>query len=186
MKRMLVLCCLWVLLSGCSQADRNMYSVMEFRDKLLLAEGGRFQAEISADYGQQIYDFTVACSADREGNVKFEVLEPESISGITGEVFTEGGRLTFDGTVLGFPLLADGMLSPASAPWVFLRSLRSGYLTSCAETDDGIRLTVNDSYEEETLRLDIWMHSDCSPYYAEILWKGRRILSLKIENFEIL
>lgn len=186
MKRFLSICFCVLFLSGCSMSRGNMADALAFRESLLKANGCAFQGEITADYGDEIYSFCVDCAADGEGNITFTVTQPESISGISGEIFSSGGRLTFDDTVLGFPLLADGELSPVSAPWIFLNSLRSGYMISCGQEEDGLRLTVNDSYEEDALQLDIWMKNGSEPYYAEILWQGRRVLSLEIDNFEIL
>ena len=186
MRRVLSCCCLLLLLSGCSREDRDLAAVMKLREQLLQAEKCLFQAEISADYGQQIHQFCVSCDADRDGTVHFSVTAPESISGITGELSASGGRLKFDSAVLGFPLLGDGTLSPVSAPWVFLNSLRSGYLSACGETGDGVRVTVFDSYAEDALQLDIWLDEEFLPYYGEFFWRGQRVLSLKIDNFEIL
>lgn len=186
MKRFLAVCLSFLLLSACGRGSTDMEEALSFRESLLRAEGCVFQGKIAADYGDELYSFTVQCSADREGNITFTVIEPESISGISGRISASGGCLTFDDTVLGFPLLADGELSPVSAPWIFLSSLRGGYMTSCARDSDGMRLCVNDSYEDDALMLDIWFHESVTPYYAEILWQGRRVLTLELDNFEIL
>ena len=77
-------------------------------------------------------------------------------------------------------------LSPVSAPWVFLKTLRSGYLTAAGEDGELLRLTIDDSYEEDALRLDIWLDPNHQPNHADILYEGRRILSLQVENFQIL
>ena len=163
-----------------------MEQALQLREQLLHCEGCTFQAEITADYGDQLHRFVVDCRGDREGNLLFTVLEPESISGITGEIHALGGRLTFSDTAIGFPMMADEMLSPVSAPWVLLKSLCSGYMRACGKTEQGIRMTVFDSYDEDALQLDIWTDEQCTPNFAEILWKGKRILSLKIDNFLIL
>ena len=78
------------------------------------------------------------------------------------------------------------MLSPVSAPWVLLKALRSGYLAACAETQSGLRLTLQDSYAENALQVDVWTDQEGIPVFAEMLWQGQRILSVKIDNFRIL
>ena len=163
-----------------------MDTALQLRKQLLQCEGCKFQAEITADYGNQIYRFVLDCRADKQGNMHFTVIEPQSICGITGEILESQGRLTFEHTALGFPLMAEGMLSPVCAPWIFLKSLRSGYLASCADTESGLRLTLQDSYAENALQVDVWTDREGSPSFAELLWKGQRILSLKIDNFAIL
>jgi hypothetical protein len=49
-----------------------------------------------------------------------------------------------------------------------------------------IRVAIDDSYGEDALHLDIWLDENDLPKRGEILWKGRRILSLDIENFVFL
>ena len=64
--------------------------------------------------------------------------------------------------------------------------MRSGYLTSAGMEGDLLRLTIDDSYEEDALTLDIWLNEQDIPIRAEILYDGRRILTLEIENFQIM
>ena len=83
-------------------------------------------------------------------------------------------------------MLADGQLTPVAAPWVLTKTLRSGYLTSCGADGEYLRLAIDDSYEEDALHLDIWLGSEDLPVRGEVLWQGRRILSLQIKNFTFL
>jgi hypothetical protein len=46
-------------------------------------------------------------------------------------------------------------------------------------------LCIDDSYDSDPLRLDVRMDKDGNPISAEILWQGRRILSMEIENFQL-
>jgi hypothetical protein len=144
-----------------------------------------FDCTVTADYGEKIHVFSMRCAADLSGDMTFEVVSPESISGITGVVSNDKGKLTFDDKALAFELLADGQFSPVSAPWILIRTLRGGYLTSCTETDYGMLLCIDDSYDSDPLRLDVRMDKDGNPISAEILWQGRRILSMEIENFQL-
>ena len=157
---------------------------MALRAKLLPASVS-FDAEITADYGDAIHTFCVFCEGDNQGNLGFRVTSPETIADITGRIVSGEGKLTFRDTVLAFPLLAEDQLSPVSAPWVFYSTLRDGYLTSAGMEEDKLRLTIDDSYEEDALTVDIWLDAEDKPVRAEILYDGRRILTLRIENFTI-
>ena len=159
---------------------------MDFRSKLLTAQGCRFEANITADYGNELYSFAISCQADKMGSVTFEVSGPESLSGIKGQLSDNGGTLTFDDAALCFPLLTDDQLSPVSAPWIFLKTLRSGYLTSSCMEDGKLRLSMDDSYEEDALHLDIWMDENTVPIRADILYDEKRILSLAVIDFTFL
>jgi hypothetical protein len=152
----------------------------------LLAKGAEFDAAVTADYGDKTYSFGMHCRMEAQGKVTFSVTAPETIAGITGTVSASGGKLTFDGNALAFTLLADGQVSPVSGPWLLMKTLRSGYLTSCGVEDGCLRIAIDDSYEDDALHLDVWLdESDC-PKRGEILWKGRRILTVEIENFVFL
>ena len=89
----LLLCLL--LLAGCSAAPKEMDRAMALRRKLLAAQSCSFDAEITADYGDKLHTFAMACQADFQGNLTFTVTEPETIAGITGIVDGQGGKLTF-------------------------------------------------------------------------------------------
>lgn len=184
MKR--VVCLLLVLfLTGCVSEKNEIERGMALRSRLLSAENCSFDAEIIADYGDNLYNFTLFCEANSSGDLTFVVKSPESISGITGKIDNEGGKLTFDDTVLFFDMMADDQISPVSAPWVFLKTLRGGYLTSAGMEDEFLRLTIDDSYAEDALQLDIWLGEGDIPVRCEILHDNRRILSLNVTNFQI-
>ena len=133
---------------------------MKFRETLLAAQSCSFDAEITADYGDSLNQFRMGCQADSSGTIAFEVLAPETITGIKGNLSYSGGELTFDDTALYFDLLTDDQLTPVSAPWIFLKALRSGYITSVCREECGLRVTVDDSYESDALTLDVWLEED--------------------------
>jgi len=176
---------LLLLLTGCSRPPEAMERGMELRSKLLQSSACSFAANITADYGNQLQQFSMECESDTKGDLKFTVTKPESIAGISGRLTGAGGTLTFDNTALAFDLIAEEQLSPVSAPWILIKTLRSGNLTSACEEDGSIRLSVDDSYEDDPLRLDIWLNPESYPDRADILYDGRRILSVALENFEI-
>lgn len=184
MKKAGVLFLCLIMLTGCSDASKEIERGMALRDKLL-SGSCTFDAEITADYGDKLYTFTMQCQGDSQGDLTFTVTQPETISGITGTISDEGGKLTFDDTALQFDLLADDQLSPVSSPWILLKTLRSGYLTSAAEEGDTLHLTIDDSYDDDALHLDIWLDGKDYPVRAEILYDNRRILSLDVKNFAI-
>ena len=173
-----------VLLSGCTGHDEALDRAMALRAKLLTA-GVSFDAQITADYGDEIHTFCVYCEGDSQGNLGFRITAPETIADITGRIDAGEGKLTYQDTVLAFPLLAEEQLSPVSAPWIFYTTLRGGYLTSAGIEEDLLRLTIDDSYGEDALTVDIWLDNTDCPVRGEILYDGRRILTLDIENFTI-
>lgn len=144
-----------------------------------------FDAVITADYGEQIHKFTLACRADEKGTVSFTVSAPQSIAGITGKIDGQGGKLTFDDRLLAFALLADEQISPVSSPWILVKTLRAGFIKACGKDGDLLQATINDSYADDALELDIWIDGENTPVRAEILWKDRKFLSMEVKNFRI-
>lgn len=185
MKRIIPILLILVLLAGCAGVKDTMDRAMALR-AALLAKGAEFDAAITADYGDKTYSFGMHCQLDAQGKVTFAVTSPETIAGITGTVSSTGGKLTFDDKALAFSLLADGQVSPVSGPWLLMKTLRSGYLTSCGVEDGCLRIAIDDSYEDDALHLDIWLDEEDHPKRGEILWQGRRILTVEIENFVFL
>ncbi|MBQ9168627.1 MAG: hypothetical protein IJX67_09510 [Oscillospiraceae bacterium] len=186
MKRIIPLLLLVLLITGCSGGNSQMDRAMELRSQLQKSTGCSFESVITADYGDKIYTFAMECRTDQAGNLSFTVTEPESISGISGTVSEDGGKLTFDDVALAFELLADDQVTPVSAPWILIHTLRGGYLTACGEENGILRLSIDDSYEDDALHLDVWLDEGDLPARGEILWDGRRILSVEVRNFEYL
>ena len=181
----LALLSLAFLLTGCNSAKGAMNQAISLRDKILYGNGCSFQAIINADYGENIYTFSVDCCTDCEGNLTFTITGPNSISGLTGKVKTTGGEILFDDRVLAFHSMAEDQITPVSAPWVFMKALRSGYIASCSTEDTITEVTIDDSYAQDALRMQIRLKEE-KPVSAEIFWQGRRILMLTIENFTFL
>lgn len=160
---------------------------MSFRATLLSGMGCTFSAKITADYQEERYQFTLDCRCDEQGTLRFTVTQPDSISGISGVISGEGGKLVFDNdSALAFETLADGQITPVTAPWLLIKTLRGGYVKSCGSEGELVHVSIDDSYRDDALHLDVWMTEDDAPSHAEILWANRRILSLEITNFEIL
>lgn len=185
MKRLTPVFIVLFLLWGCGRTNSEMERAMALREKLLKSSGSTFNAVITADYGEKIYTFEMKCQIDGIGNLSFEVKQPQTISGITGTVSEEGGTLTFEDQVLAFEMLADGQITPVSAPWLVVHTLRSGYISACGKDDDGLHIQIDDSYAEDTLQVDVWTNETDLPVQAEILWEGRRIVTVSVKDFTI-
>ena len=125
MKRIVGILMLLVLLTGCAGGNSKLDRAMALRAKML-SQGVSFDAEILAVLGDKSYTFVMNCRTDTQGNMTFTVARPETIAGISGSISASGGKLTFDDTVLAFPLMAEGQVTPVSAPWILVKTLRGG------------------------------------------------------------
>ena len=174
-----------VILTGCTGKRDEIDRVMGLRADLLACESCSFEAVVTADYGDALHTFRLRAEGKSDGTLGFEVLEPETIAGITGR-FTGGkGALTFDDMALYFPNLAEEQLAPVSGPYLLLKTLLGGYLKDCVMEDELLHVCIMDSYEEDALMLDIWLNGENMPVQAEIFYDDCRIITLAVENFRI-
>ena len=173
------------LLCGCTGKRDELDRAMKLRASLLGCLGCSFDVAITADYGDELYEFAMSCQSGGRGDLEFKVTQPESIAGITGKIASDEGSLTFDDTILQFPLMADDQVTPVSGPWILMKTLLGGYLTAANEEENLLHLTINDSYEEDALQMEIWLNEEDIPICGEIYYDGRRIVTMTVENFQI-
>lgn len=175
-----------VLLCGCSREQSQISKAMVLRDRLLASEECTFDAQVTADYGDDIYTFDMNCRMDEKGDVYFSVSSPEVIAGIQGVLSAENGAVKFEDKLLAFEALADGQLTPVVAPWVFIHALRGGYISCGNQESQGFYLQIDDTFQAVQLTAEIFLDEAYIPAQCDILWQGRRLLSITIDNFTIL
>lgn len=173
------------IFSGCSKEDPLLDQATELRKSLLTADSCTFHAVITANYTDEIYTFQMECSVDNSNNLTFTVKDPATISGICGNISDDEAALTFDDKILAFPILADGQISPVSAPWVLINTLKGGYLTGCGKEENGACIYIDDNFEENPMHLQIYTDPAMTPVSADIFWNDRCILSMEIRDFVI-
>ena len=185
MKKLCVAVLTALLLSGCGRQGADLDRAMGLRADLLGCSQCTFDVIVTADYGDELHTFGMSCVGSGAGDLSFTVTAPETIAGITGKFQGKKGMLTFDEFALEFPRLTDDQITPVSGPWILLRTLMGGYLTSCGPDGENLMVTINDSYEDDALTLDVWLNGENVPIRGEILYDGRRIVTMDIENFRI-
>lgn len=186
MKRILPILMLLMLLCGCGGQEHSTGELLLLRQQIQKSAGAEFDAAITADYGDKTYTFGMECHFDCDGNLRFVVTQPQPIAGISGNISEAGGKLTFDDTALAFEMLVDGMLSPISAPWILMRCIRAGYIHGCSMNGETVCTQLDDSYRGQNLQAWVWTDSNKLPVAAEIMYHGKRVLSISVENFKIL
>lgn len=173
---------LLLLLCGCAGVKPKLDEAMEFRSALLLAETCSFTAEVTADFGQSVEEFTLACQADDAGDLDLCVLAPESIAEISARVTQEGGKVTYEGMQLEFGLMANDNVAPIAAPALAFAAWRGAYIVSAGTDEDGYRVTYQKDYDNKALIVDTW-YKNKVPICAEVCYNNRRILKLTISDF---
>ena len=175
MRRIGCLFCMMLILCGCS--EQLSETGVRFRKRILESNGCSFNMSIYANYGSDAYEFVVFCKADAYGTLSFEIIEPTSISGIGGQFDVGSGQLMFQDVVLALPSLADGEIMPVYAPWIFLNTVRTGYIKDEGKQNALVVLTIMDSFEDDALLLRVYMNTDELPVACDVFWQGRSVLS---------
>ena len=185
MKRLLSILLISVTLSGCSISENDINQVIGLRTKLQNGDQCSFDTCITVDYGESLSSFELSCKIDDQQNWEITVIRPQTIAGITCRIAGEKGQLTFDDKAVAFEMIADGQITPISAPWLVMKALAGGYINSTVVKNDGLVVRIDDSYSDFLFSVDLWLNENNIPYFAEIVWQGKRIVSMDINNFTI-
>ena len=102
------------VLTGCSGQSKVENTAREIQAEYLSATKLNMMILITADYGSRVYDYKIKYSGD--ANIgKIEIMEPESIAGLTAEVSVSGTSIEYDGVRLETGSLDKSGLSPLDA-----------------------------------------------------------------------
>ncbi len=182
-----ILCCviMVLLLAGCGQSREPAQEALDLRTALLEAGGCTFLADIRADFGERVYEFSVSCDYTAGENAKIEVVQPEEIAGISATVSGDGAAVEFDGMALDFGTMAGGRVSAMEAAWLLCSCWHSAYISSAGKDGDLLRITYLDGYDDDELVVDTWLDSEGIPVHSEIVYDGVRCLTLDISQFQL-
>ena len=110
---MLTLC----LLCACGgKANDPLQAPMDYRTDLLAHGGCAFELDARAEAGEQLWELSLDCELDANGDGTVTVLAPESIAGISAVCEDGGASLRYDDLALGLGTLPGTELAPAQAP----------------------------------------------------------------------
>lgn len=135
MRRSSVICVLMIslLLSGCRTAEGTagpQEQALLIRSRYLENNGCAAKLNVTADYGQRVYTYTVDVTVTGEETV-LTVTQPQELAGVTARMIGKQSRLEYDGAILETgPLDGEG-LTPLSAAPALLECARSGFIDSC-------------------------------------------------------
>ena len=178
-----------LLLSGCLMGgeDQKLLDLaLTIRGEYLAMTHFTAQAQVQADYGQRLYDYTLDVTGDSE-SITLSLTRPELLSGITARVQNGESFLEYEDLCLETGPLNDKGLSPMSAIPELLAQLRSGYLVAWNLEEDGsLHITCGDadtSPDTGTV-YDLWLDSESHILLrGEISTNGRRCIQCTFPIF---
>ena len=121
---LLLLC----LLCGCTGADSNNDLTLELRSDFLSREGCSGVMELTADYGQRVYAYTVEFDGTVKDGMTLVITALEEVAGITANIREGQTYLEYDGVRLETGPVNEEGLSPLDALPTFLTAMESGYI----------------------------------------------------------
>ena len=127
---MIILC---LSLTACSpeRGTQAEQMALDIRAEYLAMEGCSAVVDLTADYGQRVYEFQVEATYRQEGESVFIVTAPEEIAGVTARLREGKGYLEYDGVQVETGPITDDSLSPIEAIPLLLYNVGEGFMAEC-------------------------------------------------------
>ena len=150
------LCCvlmILLLLAGCGKGmDEAEQAALDIRAAYLSMAGCAATLEISADYGERMFQCVLALDHTAGDETVLTVVEPELLRGVTARLKNGESMLEFDGIRLETGPLSDTGLSPIDCVPVILQAIREGYISAWGMEKLGERECVRFTTSNPELR----------------------------------
>lgn len=176
-----------LLLTGCTGGGSSAKRKLEAAQSVYRTMSGcTAQAEITADYGQRVYGYTVDLTV-KDGSGVMTVKEPENLAG-TVLTWSDGEtKLAFDGTELDTGALSDSGLSPADAMPTILTACQGGEIVDCCmEEQEGGQVLHGtlDLDGDQGGQIQCWFQPDSYGLLrAELSQDGVTVVTMQFSDF---
>lgn len=135
-RRLCALMMILPLLAGCSGGEQDGGTSAEelalnIRTEYLAMTACAATVDMTADYGQRVYEYTLNIAWQKGGETVLTVVKPENIAGITARIENGSTLLEYDGASLETGMLSAQGLSPMEAVPAILNYIFSGYIAEC-------------------------------------------------------
>lgn len=164
----------------------------QVRGSFLAAGSCSGTAEVTADYGLRVYEFTLDFTWQREGDTVLTLTAPEELAGLTAKVSQGQTRLEFDGISLDTGAITGEGLTPMELVPALMEWAQTGFMDQCVyETlDDTPVLRVQfrdpDVQPGSGTECAAWFsRADHALLRAELYWNGELALSGNFLNFTL-
>ena len=180
---------LLLLCAGCGKkADQALEQAEQFRS-VLQGSDFSFQCSLNIDYGDRVYDFSLAYAHEAGGEDTLTVLQPESISGLSIAIDGDSLQMLFNDTRLETGALSGGISAVTALP-MMLSAWSNGVIEYVGtDTLDGIDCYVIEfktySGEQETT-WQLWLDQAAStPLYGEISIDNTATVRCRFSGFTL-
>ncbi len=174
------------ILCSCSSANSGQDLALDIRENLLNASKLELTTDVTADYGDRVYQFTFTYTGNADKGALL-ITAPEAVAGLRAEVSVSGGTLSYDGAELDTGALTLSGLSPAKSIPILLSQWQSGYISGCdyeklANTETlAVKTDITETESQRTW-FDVKKHL---PIRSELSENGRMVVACTFDNVVI-
>ena len=182
-----------LLLSGCKAGGGPESAeglAARIRAEYLSLTAWTAQADVTADYGQRVYEFSLDARWEKDGETTLTVTAPELIAGITARIGPKEAYLEYDGASLSTGALTGDGLTPLEAVPFLMEELTQGYMARCAFEGEGEARRLRVEFRDADVPLGegsgctAWFQPDTRDLLgAELSWDGAVVLTVKLTDF---
>lgn len=135
-KRFCALMMTLILLTGCSGGEQGSgesadEAALAIRAEYLAMTACSATVDMVADYGQRVYEYTLAVSWQKGGETVLTVIAPEKIAGITARIKDGEAHMEYDSASIETGALTASGMSPMEAIPTVLDYIFTGYIAEC-------------------------------------------------------
>ena len=193
MRRLFACVLMMTLLAACAPAGETPEdAAFHLQEHYRGMAGFSATVDLTAEYGNKVYDFTVDALCRRDGESVLTVTAPELIAGITARLAEGETVLEYDGAALSLGDLDGEGLTPVSAVPELFRQAAMGWMARGAWADEGqtqLQALCRDPEAEEgtgTEFLILFDRETFSPVRTEVSRDGTRVLTAQFSDFTFL
>lgn len=193
MRRLFACVLMMTLLAACAPAGETPEdAAFHLQERYRSAAGFSATVDLTAEYGDRVYDFTVDALCRKDGETVLTVTAPELIAGITARLAEGETVLEYDGAALSLGDLDGEGLTPVSAIPELFRQAAMGWMARCAWGDEErtrLETLCRDPEAEEGTGAEFLMLFDretFAPIRAELSRDGVRVLTAQFSDFTFL
>ena len=164
----------------------------QVRTEFLAASSCTGTAEVTADYGQRVYEFTLDFSWQREGDTVLTLTAPEEVAGLTARIAQGQTRLEFDGLSLDTGELTGEGLTPMELVPALMEWVQTGFMAQCVYENLNEVPTLRVQFRDPDMQAGTG--TECTAWFtrtdhallrAELFWNGELALSGDFSNFTL-
>jgi outer membrane lipoprotein-sorting protein len=182
---------LLLALSACSSKTASEDQLaLQIRNQYLEMQSCEGTVKMLSDYGQRVYEYTVAFSWKKDDDMVLTLEKPDELAGVTARIVQGETMLEYDGARLETgPLSPEGM-SPVDAIPATLDYMMKGYIAECGweALDELPCLRIQFRNPKETAgegaEAVLWLDKETGVLVrSELISKGATVVQCQFTHF---